>query len=118
MPGALDAQMTSLGDYLGEAGYGQPFQDDHILPQAAAIWSASIEAVRELPGADFIRLFEYHVLLKVLNKPLGRTVGGGSRGLCGETDGGGEVRGAAGTGRDRDLAYAGRRAGARRHRPH
>ncbi|MGH6971218.1 MAG: FAD-dependent oxidoreductase, partial [Caulobacteraceae bacterium] len=27
---ALDARMTSLGDYLGEAGYGRPFQDDHI----------------------------------------------------------------------------------------
>jgi predicted NAD/FAD-binding protein len=71
--------MTSLGDYLGEAGYGRPFQDDHILPQAAAIWSASVDAVRELPAASFIRFFENHGLLKVLNKPLWRTVVGGSR---------------------------------------
>jgi predicted NAD/FAD-binding protein len=76
---ALDAQMTSLGDYLGDAGYGRAFQDDHILPQAAAIWSASVEAVRELPAAAFIRFFENHGLLKVLNKPLWRTVVGGSR---------------------------------------
>jgi len=76
---ALDAKMTSLGDYLGEAGYGRPFQDDHILPQAAAIWSASIEAVRELPAASFIRFFENHGLLKILDKPLWRTVVGGSR---------------------------------------
>ncbi|HXQ15869.1 MAG TPA: FAD-dependent oxidoreductase [Caulobacteraceae bacterium] len=76
---ALDARMTSLGDYLGEAGYGRPFQDDHILPQAAAIWSASIEAVRELPAASFIRFFENHGLLKILDKPLWRTVVGGSR---------------------------------------
>jgi hypothetical protein len=76
---ALDAAMTSLGDYLGEAGYGRPFQDDHILPQAAAIWSASVDAVRELPAAAFIRFFENHGLLKVLNKPLWRTVVGGSR---------------------------------------
>jgi uncharacterized protein len=75
---ALDARMTSLGDYLGEAGYGRPFQDDHILPQAAAIWSASIEAVRELPAAAFIRFFENHGLLKILDKPLWRTVVGGS----------------------------------------
>jgi predicted NAD/FAD-binding protein len=76
---ALDARMTSLGDYLGEAGYGRPFQDDHILPQAAAIWSASVEAVRELPAASFIRFFENHGLLKILDKPLWRTVVGGSR---------------------------------------
>jgi hypothetical protein len=76
---ALDATMTSLGDYLGEAGYGRPFQDDHILPQAAAIWSATVEAARELPAAAFIRFFENHGLLKVLNKPLWRTVVGGSR---------------------------------------
>jgi len=76
---ALDAQMTSLGDYLGEAGYGRPFQDDHILPQAAAIWSATVEAARELPAAAFIRFFENHGLLKILDKPLWRTVVGGSR---------------------------------------
>ena len=76
---ALDAKMTSLGDYLGEAGYGRPFQDDHILPQAAAIWSASVDAVRELPAAAFIRFFENHGLLKILDKPLWRTVVGGSR---------------------------------------
>ena len=76
---ALDARMTSLGDYLGEAGYGRPFQDDHLLPQAAAIWSASVEAVRELPAAAFIRFFENHGLLRILDKPLWRTVTGGSR---------------------------------------
>ncbi len=76
---ALDARMTSLGDYLGEAGYGRPFQDDHLLPQAAAIWSASVEAVRELPAAAFIRFCENHGLLKILDKPLWRTVVGGSR---------------------------------------
>jgi predicted NAD/FAD-binding protein len=76
---ALDARLTSLGDYLGEAGYSRAFQDDHILPQAAAIWSASVEAVRELPAAAFIRFCENHGLLKILDKPLWRTVVGGSR---------------------------------------
>ena len=75
----LDARMTSLGDYLGEAGYGRAFQDDHILPQAAAIWSAPVSAARELPAAAFIRFFENHGLLRILNKPLWRTVVGGSR---------------------------------------
>ncbi|HEY3797011.1 MAG TPA: FAD-dependent oxidoreductase [Caulobacteraceae bacterium] len=76
---ALDADMTSLGDYLGQAGYSRAFQDDHILPQAAAIWSASVAAVRELPAASFIRFCENHGLLKILDKPLWRTVTGASR---------------------------------------
>jgi len=76
---ALDARMTSLGDYLGEAGYGQPFQDDHILPQAAAIWSASVGRIRDYPAAAFIRFCDNHGLLSILNKPLWRTVRGGSQ---------------------------------------
>ena len=76
---ALDARMTSLGDYLGEAGYGRAFQDDHLLPQAAAIWSASVGAIRDYPAAAFIRFCENHGLLKILDKPLWRTVRGGSR---------------------------------------
>ncbi|MGA0604174.1 NAD(P)/FAD-dependent oxidoreductase [Caulobacter sp. KR2-114] len=76
---ALDSRMTSLGDYLGEEGYGRAFQDDHLLPQAAAIWSASVGAVRDLPAAAFIRFCENHGLLQILNRPVWRTVDGGSR---------------------------------------
>jgi predicted NAD/FAD-binding protein len=76
---ALDARMTSLGDYLGEAGYGRAFQDDHILPQAAAIWSSSVGSIRDFPAASFIRFCENHGLLNILDKPLWRTVKGGSK---------------------------------------
>ncbi len=76
---ALDAGMTSLGDYLTAQGYGLPFQDDHLLPQAAAIWSASVGAIRDYPAASFIRFCENHGLLKILDRPIWRTVDGGSR---------------------------------------
>lgn len=76
---ALDSRMTSLGDYLGDQGYGRAFQDDHLLPQAAAIWSASVGAIRDYPAAAFIRFCENHGLLQVMNRPLWRTVVGGSR---------------------------------------
>jgi len=76
---ALDAGMTSLGDYLDAQGYGSAFQDDHLLPQAAAIWSASVKDIRTYPAAAFIRFCENHGLLKIINRPIWRTVEGGSR---------------------------------------
>ncbi len=76
---ALDANMTTLGDYLTAQGYGRAFQYDHLLPQAAAIWSASVSDIRDYPAAAFIRFCENHGLLKILDRPLWRTVEGGSR---------------------------------------
>lgn len=76
---ALDADMTSLGDYLDAQGYGKAFQDDHLLPQAAAIWSASLADIRAYPAAAFIRFCENHGLLKISGRPIWRTVEGGSR---------------------------------------
>ncbi|MDE2355378.1 MAG: FAD-dependent oxidoreductase [Alphaproteobacteria bacterium] len=76
---ALDAEGASLGDYLNAQGYGRAFQDDHILPQAAAIWSASTRDIQDYPAAAFIRFFENHGLLKIVNRPIWRTVDGGSR---------------------------------------
>jgi predicted NAD/FAD-binding protein len=76
---ALDSSGASLGDYLDANGYGDAFQDDHLLPQAAAIWSASVEAIRDLPAAAFIRFCQNHGLLKIVGRPIWRTVDGGSR---------------------------------------
>lgn len=75
----LEASMTSLGDYLAERRYGRAFQDDHLLPQAAAIWSSTPEAIRDYPAAAFIRFFDNHGLLRLRNRSLWRTVDGGSR---------------------------------------
>ena len=76
---ALHSGMTSLGDYLDAQGYGRAFQDDHLLPQAAAIWSASVNDIRAYPAAAFIRFCDNHGLLKIIDRPLWRTVEGGSR---------------------------------------
>jgi len=76
----LDRRMTSLGDYLREQGYSRAFQDDHLLPQAAAMWSTSAKGIREFPAAAFIRFCENHGLLKLnaAGRPKWRTVDGGS----------------------------------------
>ena len=69
----------SLGTYLDTQGYGEPFQQDHLLPMAAAIWSASALSLRDYPAAQFIRFCDNHGLLKFTGRPVWRTVDGGSR---------------------------------------
>lgn len=74
----LGSQAT-LGDYLKLAGYGDAFRDDHLLPMAAAIWSAPAAAMLDYPAAAFIRFQDNHGLLKLKDRPIWRTVKGGSR---------------------------------------
>lgn len=74
----LGAEAT-LGDYLKLGRYGEAFRDDHLLPMAAAIWSAPAKAMLDYPAAAFIRFQENHGLLKLKNRPIWRTVRGGSR---------------------------------------
>jgi uncharacterized protein len=75
----LRADMISLGDYLTQRGYGEAFQRDHLLPQAAAIWSASLAEIREYPACAFVHFFENHGLLQLAGRPIWRTVEGGAR---------------------------------------
>ena len=70
---------TSLGDYLDGIGCGHAFRDDHLYPMAAAIWSTPVHKIPAYPAAAFIRFCENHGLLKLVRRPLWRTVDGGSR---------------------------------------
>jgi hypothetical protein len=72
-------EIASLGDYLDRGRYGRAFQDDHLLPMAAAIWSTPAGQVRDYPAAAMIRFCDNHGLLKVSGRPEWRTVDGGSR---------------------------------------
>ncbi len=69
----------SLGEFLTRCGYCEAFQRDHILPQAAAIWSASMAEIQDYPARAFVRFFENHGLLRLKDRSLWRTVVGGSR---------------------------------------
>lgn len=71
--------VVSLTDYLRANQYGVALSEDHLLPMAAAIWSASIEGVGDHPAAAFIRFFDNHDLLKFVGRRTWRTVTGGSR---------------------------------------
>lgn len=75
----LSGTDTSLGQYLAREGFSAAFRDDHLLPMAAAIWSAPTETLMDYPAEAFIRFCINHGLLKLTNRPLWRTVKGGSR---------------------------------------
>lgn len=75
----LDEKPETLGEYLERRGYGARFRDDHLLPMAAAIWSASASTMVDYPAASFIRFFENHGLLRLHSRPAWHTVVGGSR---------------------------------------
>ncbi len=74
-----DAEDMTLGDYLDAEGFSQSFVDNHILPMGAAIWSTTAKEMRSYPLVAFIRFFESHGLLSLSNRPVWRTVKGGSR---------------------------------------
>lgn len=75
---ALEAPLTSLNDYLADKGYCRAFQEDHLLPQAAAIWSTPLGAIGEYPAAALIRFFQNHGMMQFMGRGLWRTVVGGS----------------------------------------
>lgn len=70
---------TALADYIEAQGYSQGYVKDHILPMAAAIWSSSAQDIRAYPLHAFVRFFLNHGLLDLVNRPMWRTVTGGSR---------------------------------------
>jgi predicted NAD/FAD-binding protein len=75
----LEEFHTTLGDYLEAGAYGAAFRNDHLLPMAAAIWSAPARNILSYPAASFIRFQDSHGLLKLRNRTPWRTVLGGSR---------------------------------------
>ncbi len=70
---------VSLGEMLDRDGYGRAFRDDHLLPMAAAIWSAPARTLLDYPAESFIRFCNNHGLLTLSERPQWRTVIGGSR---------------------------------------
>lgn len=75
---AAPMSAVSLGDYLAAGGYGAAFCDDHLLPMAAAIWSAPCAEILSYPAAAFLRFHHNHGLLRLTDRPVWRTVSGGS----------------------------------------
>lgn len=69
----------TLGDYLQQQGYSQTFTEQYIVPMGRAIWSASGSTMLGFPARFFVDFFDRHGFLNVNDRPVWRTVTGGSR---------------------------------------
>lgn len=74
----LDESVT-LGQWLEQAGYGDAFGRDHLVPMAAALWSSPDQKILDFPARYLLEFMRNHDMLQVHDRPVWRTVSGGSR---------------------------------------
>ena len=67
-----------LGELLEQGRYGKAFIDHYIVPMGAAIWSTDAATMQSFPAKFFIRFLLNHGMLSVNDRPVWRTVSGGS----------------------------------------
>ena len=77
--GSGDMGGGTLGEYLRKHRYSRAFIDDHLVPMAAAVWSADPVGILDFPVRTFVRFFANHGFLEVDDRPQWLTVVGGSR---------------------------------------
>ncbi|AEY02230.1 amine oxidase [Oceanimonas sp. GK1] len=76
--GGLSDEDT-LGRFLARHGFSEFFAGHYVLPMVAAIWSSSLADSRDFPLAFFLRFFNHHGLLNLVDRPQWYVVEGGSR---------------------------------------
>ncbi|WP_210395370.1 NAD(P)/FAD-dependent oxidoreductase [Motiliproteus sediminis] len=74
----IPATLT-LGELLEQQGYSQRFQQQHLLPMGAAIWSTPMDKMLNYPALTFLRFCANHGLLQLRDRPQWYTIDGGSR---------------------------------------
>ncbi len=72
-------ESTTVGEWLGRSGFSQQFADQHLLPMAAALWSSPDQRIRDFPLCYMLEFMQNHDMLQVANRPIWRTVVGGSQ---------------------------------------
>lgn len=72
-------EKQTVGDFLVARRYSRAFVEWHLLPMAAAIWSARLDRLRDFPALSLARFFENHGLLSLADRIPWRVVRGGSR---------------------------------------
>jgi predicted NAD/FAD-binding protein len=68
----------TLGAYLQAHGYGAAFRDEHLVPMAAALWSAPARRILDFPVKYLVRFMANHQMLQIRGRAPWRVVRGGS----------------------------------------
>lgn len=76
---ASEDTRRTLGDLLKHFGYSQKISRWYIIPMAAAIWSTPASKILQFPAHTFLTFSLNHHLLQVNDRPVWRTIKGGSR---------------------------------------
>ena len=69
----------SLGDYLDHGKYSRAFREQYLIPMGAAIWSSSPADMLQFPARYLIQFLANHGLLTLTDRPIWRTIVGGSK---------------------------------------
>ena len=75
---SLNKEMT-LGEYLFKNNFSEEFINNYIIPIGAAIWSTKPSNMLNIPALFFIRFFENHGFLQILDRPKWWVIKGGSK---------------------------------------
>ena len=75
---AGDGGDMTLGELLERGRYGRAFVEQYVVPMGAAIWSTDPSAMLDFPACFFVRFLDNHGMLRVNDRPVWRTVRGGS----------------------------------------
>ena len=67
-----------LGELLERGRYGRAFVEHYIVPMGAAIWSTDPASMLAFPARFFVRFLHNHGMLSVNDRPVWRTIRGGS----------------------------------------
>jgi uncharacterized protein len=69
----------TVADFLAAGRYSAEFAEHYLFPMGAAIWSCPVGAFSQFPVRFIAEFYHHHGLLSLRDRPLWRTVTGGSR---------------------------------------
>lgn len=75
---AAEDESLTIGDFLELKKYSTVFKENYLLPMISAIWSMGLKSCNDFPLQFFVRFFDNHGLLNIINRPQWYTIPGGS----------------------------------------